>query len=180
MSPTRDFSPLSATAFLASCSWRDSASTSIKTSSQILPTGRRPISHSQPVLAAALTVSTKTTALQNQISREKSERNRTFTLIQAASNRLLFDCHRWRHEISGLNGLKPTSDEARGADGRETDLCAIPFPLALHCVGSVLAVKGTLRALDGLRADPKDALLTRKKKRGGNGPKGNLSVIQDS
>ena len=32
-----------------------------------------------------------------------------------------------------------------GADGRETDLCAIPFPLALHCVGSVLAVKGTLR-----------------------------------
>ena len=66
-----------------------------------------------------------------------------------------------------IERVKPTSDEARGADGRETDLCAIPFPLALHCVGSVLAVKGTLRALDGLRADPKDALLTRKKKGGG-------------
>ena len=44
-----------------------------------------------------------------------------------------------------IERVKPTSDEARGADGRETDLCAIPFPLAFHCVGSVLAVKGTLR-----------------------------------
>ena len=40
-----------------------------------------------------------------------------------------------------IERVKPTNDEARGADGKETDLCAIPFPLALHCVGSVLAVR---------------------------------------
>ena len=34
-----------------------------------------------------------------------------------------------------------------------------------------------LRALDGLRADPKDALFTREKGGCGFGPKGNLSVI---
>ena len=49
-----------------------------------------------------------------------------------------------------------------------------PLSLALHCVGSVLAVKGTLRALDGLRADPKDALFMREKGDFGpcSGPKG--------
>ena len=40
---------------------------------------------------------------------------------------------------------------------------ATPFPLALHCVGSVLAVKGTLRRFAPLtaRTDPRGAVTRR-------------------
>ena len=52
-----------------------------------------------------------------------------------------------------------------------------PFPLALHCVGSVLAVKGSLRRFAPwtARTDPEDALLTRGEGGSGRGVRGRVA-----
>ena len=55
-----------------------------------------------------------------------------------------------------------------------------PFPLALHRVGSVLAVKGSLRRFAPWTAPGRSEGMTVYEGKGGCGPKGNLSVIPDA
>ena len=77
-----------------------------------------------------------------------------------------------RTRIDGIWGMPlsgPMTGRSRPHLSLREGLEKPPFPLALHRVGSVLAVQGSLRRFAPwtARADPKDALLTREK--GGSG-----------
>ena len=52
-------------------------------------------------------------------------------------------------DVCGIPLLGPMTGRSRPHLSLREGLEQTPFPLALHRVGSVLAVKGTLRALDG-------------------------------